>query len=71
MGGSIGSMTLILVVLYLFVVVFPIWKILDRMGFSGWLSLLSLVPILNLVMLWVLALSTWPVERQNIGETFR
>jgi len=71
MGGSIGSMTLILIVLYLFVVVFPIWKILDRMGFPGWLSLLSLVPILNLVMLWVLALREWPVERPNIGETFR
>ena len=66
-----GSMTVIFVVLYLFIVVFPIWKIITRMGFSGWLSLLSLVPVLNLVMLWVLALSTWPVENQNLNETFR
>ncbi|MBL4616883.1 MAG: hypothetical protein JKY46_04250 [Robiginitomaculum sp.] len=64
-------MTLIMVILYLFVVVFPIWKILTRMGFSGWLSLLSLVPVLNLVLLWILALIEWPVEKQNIDETFR
>ncbi len=71
MSASIGSMTLIVVIAYLFIVVFPIWKILSRMGFSGWLSLLSLVPILNLVLLWVLALTKWPVEKQNIDETFR
>lgn len=41
----------------------PVWRIISKAGFSGAWSLLSFVPILNLIMLWVFAFSTWPRER--------
>lgn len=48
-----------------FVVVFPTWKILQRLGFTGWWSLLSIVPVVNLIMLWIVALTPWPIENQK------
>ncbi|PHS28054.1 MAG: hypothetical protein COA85_04335 [Robiginitomaculum sp.] len=63
--GSVGPLQLIVVLFYLFIVVFPIWKIISRLGYSGWLSLLSFIPVVNLVFLWVLAFSKWPIENIN------
>ena len=41
----------------------PAWRIAKRAGFSGALSLLMLIPVVNIVLLWVFAFITWPVER--------
>ena len=41
----------------------PTWKIVSKAGYSGFWSLLSLVPVVNLIMLWVFAFSAWPRER--------
>ena len=38
----------------------PFWKIFAKAGFSPWLSLLILVPVVNLVVLYVVAFSRWP-----------
>jgi hypothetical protein len=38
----------------------PLWKITKRAGFSPWLSLLMLVPVVNLVALWVFSIKEWP-----------
>lgn len=43
--------------------VVPVWKILDRVGLPGWLSLLSVIPIVGLVALWVFAFGRWPVQK--------
>ena len=55
--------------LFWFVVgLFFVWlysRVLSRAGFSGWWALLALVPILNLVMLWVFAFIDWPMERNR------
>lgn len=45
------------------VVLVPFWKIFSRAGFSGWLSLLMLVPLINLIVLYVIAFSNWPARR--------
>jgi hypothetical protein len=42
------------------VVVIPFWFIFKKAGFSGALALLMLVPVANLVMLFVLAFAQWP-----------
>lgn len=39
-------------------------KIFSKAGFSWALGLLILVPIANIVMLFVLAFAEWPVERE-------
>jgi len=43
------------------IAVIPIWKIVAKAGYSGAWSLLMFVPLVNLIMLWVFAFSTWPV----------
>lgn len=40
----------------------PYWKIFSKAGFSGWMSLLMLVPLLNLVVLYLVAFSDWKVQ---------
>ena len=40
----------------------PYWKIFSKAGFSGWMSLLMLVPLLNLVVLYIVAFSQWNVQ---------
>jgi hypothetical protein len=59
--GILHSVILVVIVAILFpLVIWPISKILRRAGFSGWLSLLYFVPLVNLIMLWVFALTPWP-----------
>ena len=43
----------------------PLFKIIQKAGFSGWWFLISLVPILNLVMLWIFAFADWPNVRRS------
>ena len=36
------------------------WKILGRMGFPPWLAIMASIPLVNLVLLYYIALSPWP-----------
>ncbi len=45
------------------IVVVPFWRICIRVGYPGALGLLIVVPLVNLVFLYVLAFSRWPSER--------
>lgn len=49
------------------ILVVPFWKICSKAGYSGWLSLLILVPIANLILLYFLAFSEWPSRRDGIS----
>jgi len=51
------------------VFIFPHWKIFQRAGYSGALSLLLIVPIVNFIVLFWLALSEWPALRGRQGGT--
>lgn len=53
-------MEFLLYVIGAVVVVVPFWKILEKAGFTPALSLLMLIPIVNLVALYVFAFSKWP-----------
>jgi len=44
------------------VTIVPYWKIFTKAGFSPWLSLLVLVPVANLVILYVVAFSEWNIR---------
>jgi hypothetical protein len=49
-------------------VLLPFWRIFQKAGFPGALSLLMLVPFVNLAMLFVLAYVPWkPNTRQPIN----
>jgi hypothetical protein len=43
------------------IVIIPVWVIWKKAGFSPWFSLLCVIPLVNLIMLYVLAFSEWRV----------
>jgi hypothetical protein len=43
------------------IVIVPFWFICKKAGFSPWLSLLNIVPLGNVVLLYVLAFADWKV----------
>lgn len=59
MGGMGGFGFLIYAVL----IVVPFWKIFERTGHSPYLSLLMVVPIVNLGLLYWLAFKDWPAGK--------
>ena len=61
MGFSGLVMFLIMAVL----IILPFWFIFSKAGHSKWLSLLMVVPVVNIVMLYFLAFSTWPNQRET------
>jgi hypothetical protein len=42
------------------------WKILGRMGFPPWLAIMASVPVVNLVLLYYVALTPWPREVRRV-----
>ena len=56
-----------LVVLFLVggVFIVPAWRIVAKAGFPGALSLLLLVPYVNLAAIWLFAFVKWPIEKQG------
>ncbi len=48
------------------VVLYPIGRILRRMGFSPLLSIVVLFPFLNLLALWIVAFINWPQSMRNV-----
>jgi hypothetical protein len=60
----------ILFLLCIPIYVIPYWKTFSKAGFSGWLSLLILVPLVNLVVLYVVAFSEWKAKPKtyNVGS---
>ena len=48
------------------VLILPYWKIFSKAGFSGWLALLMILPLVNLIVLYVVAFSDWKLlQRQS------
>jgi hypothetical protein len=56
---GLGAYGLVVAVL----VVIPFWRICARIGYSPWLSLLMLVPLVNVFFIYYLAFSDWPTGR--------
>lgn len=63
------SITMILgMVVFVCFVAVMFWayaRIVQRAGYSRWLALFILFPILNLVLIWVFAFAKWPNSPQN------
>lgn len=58
---SIFHWLIVIGVLVLYLV--PAAKILHKAGYSGWWCLLLLVPLVNIVMIYVFAFADWPTLR--------
>ncbi len=67
--ARIGEIELLLIVMIIIffavIVVIPYWRIFGKAGFSPWLGLLMLVPLINVVMLYFLGFSEWPSLKEK------
>ena len=67
-GGGSG---LFMLIVYAAVVVVPFYQLWKRTGHNGWIALLMVIPLVNVVMLYVLAFKDWPAltrEARNMQE---
>lgn len=44
-------------------VVIPVWRICRRTGYPGWMGIMILVPVINLIFLYFMAFADWPAEK--------
>ncbi|HUV69165.1 MAG TPA: hypothetical protein VMW15_05845 [Terracidiphilus sp.] len=51
----------IFILAFLAILIIPFWFICKKAGFSPWLSLLNIIPLGNLILIYVLAFSDWKV----------
>ncbi len=58
-GGGFGFFWIIMIA----VMVIPVAKILGRIGFNQWWAAVAIVPMVNLIFLWVLAFIDWPRDK--------
>lgn len=59
----LGILLIVEIVIVIFMVICA-WKIVSKSGYHGALSLLMLVPLVNLIMIAVFAFSEWPVVKE-------
>jgi len=59
-GGGFGFFWMIG---YVVVVVIPIARILGRIGFNQWWAAVAIIPLVNLVFLWIFAFIDWPRDQ--------
>ena len=70
--NTLGETELLLicfvVLIFAVVILIPYWKIFGKAGFSPWLCLLMVVPLVNIVMLYFLGFSDWPSHREKKAQ---
>ena len=55
------ALAVLFLIVCAFVAIFG--RILNRAGYSRWWLLTAIVPLLNLIMLWVFAFASWPATK--------
>jgi uncharacterized membrane protein len=61
MAMTILAIMPIFILIGLAIILVPCWFICKKAGFSPWLSLLNIIPLGNLVLLYILAFGEWKV----------
>ena len=59
-GYGFGSTHWLWFIVMIAVVIYPVGRILSRIGFSPLWSIVMFIPLLNLIALWILAFTDWP-----------
>lgn len=62
--SNVESFFLVASLIVTIIILIGWWKIWTKAGYSGWWSLLILIPIVNLLSLLYLAFGHWPIEKQ-------
>ena len=61
-GYGIGPLHLLIVAA---VIIVPFWQLFTKAGYSAWFSFLMVLPLINLIALYILAFSDWPALRNK------
>jgi hypothetical protein len=64
-GLGFGLTHWIVFAVFVAAVLYPVGRILDRIGFSPFWSVLVMIPFVNLIGLWGLAFIDWPRDRNQ------
>ena len=63
---GMGPFSPFMMLLMAAIIIIPFWFIFAKAGYSKWISLLMVVPLVNIMVLFFLAFSQWPVlVKQN------
>lgn len=62
--GAFGGIFWIFVLAVIIFIIVLYWRIATKAGYSGALSLLMFIPLVNLVMLILFAFSEWPIQQR-------
>ena len=62
-GTSMWPFGPLMMLVFAALIIVPFWFIFKKAGYSQWLGVLMVVPIVNLVLLYFLAFSNWPRPR--------
>ncbi len=58
--GSLSIWQWLFVIFLIVVLSIPISRILTRIGYSKWWTIVYFIPFINIVGIWILAYSRWP-----------
>ena len=58
--GSLSIWQWLFVIFLIVVLSIPIARILTRIGYSKWWTIVYFIPFINIVGIWILAYSRWP-----------
>jgi ABC-type Fe3+ transport system permease subunit len=58
--GSLSIWQWLFVIFLIVVLGIPIARILTRIGYSKWWTIVYFIPFVNIVGIWILAYSRWP-----------
>ena len=56
----LAILPVVILVVYIVIIV-PFWFICKKAGFSPWLSLINIIPLGNLILIYILAFAEWKV----------
>ncbi|WP_296762017.1 hypothetical protein [Sediminimonas sp.] len=54
-GMDMGAFGLIWFIVFAALIVIPFWRLLPKFGIPNWVALLSIIPLVALILLWVIA----------------
>lgn len=49
-------------------VLIPAWRICQRTGYPGWMGILILIPVVNLMLLYFIAFTNWPAGQSKAPD---
>ncbi|MGA8975685.1 MAG: hypothetical protein WB496_21290 [Pseudolabrys sp.] len=63
--GSLSIWQWLIFIFFIVVLGIPIGRILTRIGYSKWWTIVYFIPFVNIVGIWILAYSRWPAVDQT------